>query len=107
MTGSEILCIQRQRILLEKLKANVAVAFQAGIGRHSLAVLVNEKFHNGIAENLFGIQHVEWNPKTGSDATGIGHLVRCTAAIMRATGNGFFRPETHHHADDIIALLDQ
>ena len=95
MACRQILCLQRQRVLLQEVEANVPVAFDAGIRRDALPVLVDEILDNRAAKHVFRVQHVERNLQLVGNPARVGHLVGCAAAVKRAPTDAFFRQQRH------------
>ena len=78
VAGSHVLRTKAQRFVEQKCPANVAIAFQAGVGSGACAVAIQKKLHHLLAKNLLGINHMKWNCKLA------GNCARLEDCLWRA-----------------------
>ena len=70
-----------------------------------MGVLVQKKLDNVLAEVIFDIHHIKGNAQLPRNVTGIRHLVGGATAVESLFTR--LAPQTHHHANNFITLLDE
>jgi hypothetical protein len=103
----QVVGAQPPRIVEQIVEADVTVALQAGVGRHAAAVAVDEKIHHVTLEGLLDVDQVKGNAQFLGHPPRVVDALQAAALVGRAFALPRLRPEAHHHADAVVALLHQ
>jgi len=103
VAGGEKIRAQFARIVDQVVKANMAVALNARVGRQSHTGAADVVVHHRALEGFLNVDQVEGDAKRSGNAACVVDAFQAAALVAGALTRAALGPQAHHDANTIVA----